>query len=120
MTLEALSQRLAAFNQERDWAKFHTPKAVLLSLTSEVGELAEIYRWVPPELEPTLHLDPVLRAKIEEEVGDIVLNLLLFCQVVGIDPIEAGRKKLEKNGLNYPVQDSHGSHHKRKAGAAQD
>ena len=37
--------RIQSFSDERDWSQFHTPKNLVLSLVSEIGELAEIVQW---------------------------------------------------------------------------
>ncbi|CAD7954234.1 unnamed protein product [Amoebophrya sp. A25] len=29
----------------RDWEQFHTPRNLILALTGEVGELAELFQW---------------------------------------------------------------------------
>eukprot|EP01043_Picozoa_sp_COSAG02_P000513 COSAG02_NODE_9_length_59728_cov_36.104714_36_plen_199_part_00 len=44
-TLRSLRELQAEFARERDWDQFHTPRNILLALTGEVGELAEIFQW---------------------------------------------------------------------------
>lgn len=44
-TLQTLRELQAAFARARDWDQFHTPRNILLALTGEVGELAEIFQW---------------------------------------------------------------------------
>eukprot|EP01043_Picozoa_sp_COSAG02_P063664 COSAG02_NODE_9085_length_2336_cov_2.589629_3_plen_215_part_00 len=44
-TLQSLRELQAAFARARDWDQFHTPRNILLALTGEVGELAEIFQW---------------------------------------------------------------------------
>ena len=44
-TLQSLRDLQAAFARARDWDQFHTPRNILLALTGEVGELAEIFQW---------------------------------------------------------------------------
>ena len=45
--LVALRDRMRLFAAERDWSGFHDPKSVLLALVGEVGELAELFQWLP-------------------------------------------------------------------------
>jgi dCTP diphosphatase len=40
-----VQRQLAEFARERDWARFHDPRSLLLALVGEVGELAELYQW---------------------------------------------------------------------------
>jgi NTP pyrophosphatase (non-canonical NTP hydrolase) len=44
-----LRDRMRAFTEERDWAQFHDPKSLILALVGEVGELAELFQWLPAE-----------------------------------------------------------------------
>ena len=62
--LDILRDKLRAFNQERDWDKFHNPKDLLIALVSEVGELADCYRWLSEEELSNAHLNPQKKIKI--------------------------------------------------------
>ena len=44
-----LTAAVRAFSQERDWEQFHDPKSLVLALVGEVGELAELFQWVPAD-----------------------------------------------------------------------
>lgn len=44
-----LRDRMRTFTDERDWAKFHDPKSLVLALVGEVGELAELFQWLPAD-----------------------------------------------------------------------
>jgi NTP pyrophosphatase (non-canonical NTP hydrolase) len=46
---------------------------------------------------------------VEEEVADVLICLLNFTEVTGIDPIEAAHRKLERLASKYPVELSRGS-----------
>jgi dCTP diphosphatase len=37
------------FTAERQWESYHDPKSVLLALVGEVGELAELFQWLPAD-----------------------------------------------------------------------
>lgn len=39
-----LRDRMREFTDERDWARFHDPKSLILALVGEVGELAELFQ----------------------------------------------------------------------------
>jgi len=51
MTLEIkeIQNKLAKFAEERDWDQFHSPKNLVMALTSEVGELNELFQWITEE-----------------------------------------------------------------------
>ncbi len=44
-TLAALTAAVLAFRDERNWAQFHTPKDVALSLVLEAAEVLELFQW---------------------------------------------------------------------------
>ena len=48
----------------RDWDQFHSPKNLVMNLASEMGELAEIFRWLTEKQSYTLD------AKALEEASD--------------------------------------------------
>ncbi|MCJ7737679.1 MAG: nucleotide pyrophosphohydrolase [Anaerolineae bacterium] len=99
--MEDLARAVKQFNEERDWEKFHTPKNLAMALTIEASELAEIFLWLTPE--ESEHLSPEALARASEEIGDVMLYLLNLAERLGIDPLEAARKKLEMNGEKYPA-----------------
>ena len=106
--LASLLDALRRFNDERAWAKFHDPKNLVMLLASEVGELVALLRWVAGPDADAFVRDPGHRAKVEAEVADVAIALLLFCDRSGIELAGAIRAKLEVNRRNYPVELSHG------------
>ena len=102
-----LKLALETFAQDREWAVFHTPKNLSMCLTVEASELQELLMWLTPE--ESANPDSSLRAKLTDEVGDVLICLLNFCRSVKIDPLEAAFEKLKKNEAKYPVDKSRGS-----------
>ena len=47
--------------------------------------------------------------KLSDEIADVIIYALLFCEAAGIDPEAAVRIKLKKNGEKYPVEKAKGS-----------
>lgn len=43
------------------------------------------------------------KERAEEEIADIFIYLLMFCDKLGIDPIESANAKIEINAKKYPV-----------------
>ena len=106
----ALKEKIKAFNLERDWDKFHNPKDLLIALVSEVGELAECYRWLNPEELARVHLEADKKQKIEEEIADIFTYLIILSYKTNIDIVKAIENKIEKNSKKYPIEKSKGIH----------
>jgi dCTP diphosphatase len=102
--LGELRAGMRAFTDERDWARFHDPKSVLLALVGEVGELAELLQWLPAdEVRERARTEP-LRTRLGEELGDVQLYLVLLADVLGIDLGEASRQKLAANHVKHPPE----------------
>jgi dCTP diphosphatase len=109
-SLEELKEKIKQFNLDRDWDQFHNPKDLVIALFSEVGELAECYRWLNPEEVSQVHLDPDKKQKVGEEVADIFMYMLMFAYKTDIDLVKVIEDKLEKNSLKYPLDKSKGIH----------
>jgi dCTP diphosphatase len=110
--LDDLLAELRQFTRERDWAQFHDPKNLAMLLASEVGELVALLRWVPGADADEFVKDARHRPKVEAEVADVAIALLLFCDRAGIDLASAVRAKIEVNRRNYPVDVSRGNSHR--------
>ena len=109
-SLEELKEKIKQFNIERDWDQYHNPKDLIIALFSEVGELAECYRWLNDEEISQVHLDPDKRKKVEEEVADILMYMFMFAYKTDIDLVKVIEDKLEKNSKKYPIDKMKGMH----------
>jgi len=107
MDLQSLSTQINKFTQDRDWEQFHNPKDLAIALGIEVSELQELMLWVSTEQSAERVKERM--AEVEHEVGDILIYLLRFCEVTGIDPIQAAENKLTLNAKKYPIEKSRGN-----------
>lgn len=83
MNLEALTQRLHRIRDQNDWKRFHSPKNLAMAASVEMAELVEIFQWLTEDQSRQLPADKLAHAG--QEVGDVVLYLLLLCSELGID-----------------------------------
>ena len=91
------------FSAEREWGRFHDAKSVLLALVGEVGELAELFQWLPAETAGKLAAAEPLRTRASEEMADVLLYLILLADVLDIDLGAAAQAKLDDNARRYPA-----------------
>ena len=107
-TLGELKARVLAFVQERDWEQFHSPKNLSMALAAETGELMEHFLWATPERSYEIARDPAKRAKIAEELADVVIYALEFANMTGLDVSAAIEAKMVANAKKYPVEKAKG------------
>lgn len=98
---QALEQALAEFARQRDWDPFHTPRSLILALTGEVGELAEIFQWLR-DGEAEAIMASADAEHVRQEVADVFLYLMRLAMVLGIDLDAAVRDKIALNAKKYP------------------
>lgn len=101
--LVALRDRMRLFTAERDWSGFHDPKSVLLALVGEVGELAELFQWLPAADAARLGRSEPLHTRAGEEMSDVLLYLVLLADVLDIDLATAANAKLTEAAVRYPA-----------------
>jgi NTP pyrophosphatase (non-canonical NTP hydrolase) len=92
MNLDELTQRLHRIRDTNDWQQFHSPKNLAMAASVEMAELVEIFQWKTEE--QSRQLPAAELAHAGQEVGDIILYLLLMCSELGLDMDEVVRAKL--------------------------
>ena len=102
MDIKEIQDKLAKFAEERDWDQFHSPKNLVMALTSEVGELNELFQWLTEE-QSSMKDDIVKVEEIRKEIADIFIYLLRLADKLEIDIEEAVREKIEINAKKYPI-----------------
>lgn len=105
--MKELLAKIRAFNAEREWAEFHSPKNLAMAIVVEAGELAERFQWLTPE--ESRALDPGRKAQVADEIADVFIHLLNPADKLGIDPIASAHAKIQKNALRYPVERARGN-----------
>ena len=104
--LPDLTARILAFREARDWSQFHGLKDEVLSLLSEAGELAELFRWYEGE-RLAVHVQG-RKEDVADELADVLYWTLLLAHDVGVDLADAFEKKMRKNEAKYPVDAARG------------
>ncbi len=99
MNLVELTTRLHRIRDTNDWRGFHSPKNLAMAASVEMAELVEVFQWLSED--QSRQLAPAELAHAGEEVGDIVLYLLLLCAELGIDMEQAVRAKLADNERRF-------------------
>jgi dCTP diphosphatase len=107
-TVSELKNRVLAFARERDWEQFHAPKNLSMALAAEAAELMEHFLWATPQESRAVALDPARKARIAEELADVVIYALEFANATGLDVAASIEAKIAANALKYPVDKARG------------
>ena len=102
--LTTFAAAVRAFSTERDWGQFQDPKSLVLALMGEVGEVAELLQWVPADQAVAAFEAPERRARIGDELADVLIYLVRLADVLGVDLGAAGEAKLARNQERFPVE----------------
>lgn len=94
----SVSEEIAAFVEERDWAQFHTPENLAKSIAIEAGELLECFQW-------DADADP---DRVREELADVLTYCMMLAGRLGVDPNEIVRDKLKLTREKYPADKARG------------
>lgn len=104
--LTVLRDAMREFTAEREWERYHDPKSLMLALVGEVGELSEIFQWMPSsEAADRAQREPV-RQQAADEIADVLLYLVRLSDVLGIDVMSAAVEKIAKNREKHAVGDN--------------
>lgn len=102
--MDDLLEALRKFRDDRDWAKFHTPKDLAVSVSIEAGELLELFQWRHDGHDTS----EVNRSRVAEEASDVLIYALLLLDRLGLDPRQEVLNKIARNAERFPVDESFG------------
>ncbi len=103
-TLDDQLAAVRAFRDERDWARFHTPKDLACAISVEAAELLDAFRWSGPDTGVDGREDAV-----REELADVLIYCLYLADAIGADPAALIAQKLAANEAHYPADKARGN-----------
>lgn len=107
--LRGLRDRVQAFAAAREWQRFHTPRNLAMALAGEVGELLAELQWLTDEDVLAALREPHARHRLADEVADVLIYLVRFADVCGLDPLSEANAKIDRNEHRYPVAQARGT-----------
>ena len=102
-TIHELKIIVESFVDEREWKQFHSPKNLAMSLSIEVAELMELFQWLSLDQAQDVMRAGDNRENAIDEIADILIYTLAFCNRNNIDIADAVKNKMEKNIQKYPA-----------------
>ena len=110
--LDDMISMVVSFCEERDWDQYHNPKDLAIGISTEAGELLDLFRFRNGSESRQLVESEGSREMVSDELADVLFFVLRFAQMNGIDLREALRSKISKNAEKYPVDRAKGSNRK--------
>jgi len=104
--IQDLKEIVRQFVTERDWVQFHSPKNIALKLSVEAGELLEKFAWMNEQ--DSFAECEKNRQEIEDELADVFIVTLAFCNAAKIDLSTAMMNKLQEVAAKYPIEKAKG------------
>ena len=107
MTFEDAAAKALSFREERDWAQFHNPKDLAISLSLEAAELLEAFQWSGADLQA-----PEKQGHMAEKLADVTIYCIYLADALGVELADIVSAKIDANAEKYPVDKSRGSSRK--------
>ncbi len=111
-SIQLLKDVIKQFNRDREWARYHNPKNLAMSIAIEASELMEVFQWLSPT--SSLRVNTV-QDSAREELADVMIYCLTLAMALKIDVTSAIIDKIESNKLKYPVSEYKGKYRRPKA-----
>jgi len=101
-TVEELRELCRRFVAEREWAVYHSPKNLAMSIAIEAAEIMEHVQWLTGDESRALVRDAEARSALADELADVVIYCLMLANSAEIDVSQAVQAKLARNQRRFP------------------
>jgi len=103
-----IAMELRKLVKDREWERYHTPANLAKAISIEASELLESFLWANDDLNWKNCPAPLFES-LSDEVADVFIYTLQFCDRMGIDLIASTKAKIAKNIEKYPVEKCKGN-----------
>ena len=101
-TVQQLIDAVIQFRKEREWQKLMRLRDVAIATSLEAAELLDHFKWKDDkEIKEYVKKH---KKEIEEETMDVLFNVLLMVEGLGVNVDTAFFEKMKKNNKKYPVE----------------
>ena len=107
MEFEDVRDTALQFRDDRDWAQFHNPKDLAISISLEAAELLEAFQWSGSDTSAARKED-----KIKEELADVLIYCIYLADTCDIDIADIIAGKLARNAEKYLASKARGNSRK--------
>ena len=103
-TIAEVKRFIQDFSDTRGWRKEQNAKDLVMALTVEAAELAEIFMWLHSDEVDSIVENEKEFLHIKEELADVFWYVCRICEHFNIDLSEAVKRKMGINEAKYPIQ----------------
>jgi len=103
-TIAELKKHIQDFSDARGWRKNQNAKDLVMALSVEAAELAEIFMWLHSDDADSVKNNPLEYRHLQEELADVFWYTCRICEHFDIDLAKAVEEKAVKNAQKYPVR----------------
>ena len=102
-TVAEVIRHIRDFSDARGWRKEQNAKNLVMALTVEAAELAEIFMWLHSDKADSVRENADEYRHLREELADIFWYVCRVCDHFDVDLANAVEEKTAKNAAKYPV-----------------
>lgn len=102
--IDELKSLIESFVDEREWKQFHSPKNISMSISIEAAELMELFQWLSLDEAKEVMKSGDIRDNAIDEIADVMIYAIAFCNRNNIDISDAIKQKMKKNRKKYPTE----------------
>jgi len=103
-TIAEIKKHIQDFSDVRGWRKEQNAKNLVMALTVEAAELAEIFMWLHSDSADNVRDNKDEYEHLKEEIADVFWYICRLCGHFDIDLAAAVEDKTIKNARKYPVE----------------
>jgi len=103
-TIAEVKRHIQDFSDARGWRKGQNAKDLVMALTVESAELAEIFMWLHSDDADSIREDAEEYQHLKEELADIFWYVCRLCEHFDVDLAKAVEDKTVKNARKYPIK----------------
>lgn len=112
-TVKELKGIIRKFCDDRDWSQFHNAKDLAIGVSTEAGELLDLFRFKnEQQVESIMYGEK--RKQVSDELADVVYFALRLADMYNIDISEELERKISENEIKYPIEKAKGCNEKYK------
>ena len=100
--MDNVKQSVYTFLKDREWLEL-PPGDLAKSISIEAAELLEHFQWTNPSVSE-LKADNTELNELADEIADIMIYAIELCIILGLDPENVIKTKIDKASRKYPAE----------------